>query len=99
MIVPVSSDQGPRLDRSWFVEGALASERLVDAGVRVLGPGEQPGRGRVLLVRPAGVPLTTRLLADGPPDRPGVVAGTLDAVRLAPPHQRLARLEAPVLTA
>ncbi len=98
MILPVSSDRGPRLDRAWFVEGVLAAERLVDPAVRVLGPGEDPGRGRVLLVRPAAVPLATPLLDPGPAIGTGMVAGTLDAIRLAPPHERLARLQPPTIT-
>jgi hypothetical protein len=97
MIVPVSSDHGPRLDRSWFVEAALAGERLAGPPVRVLGPGEQPGAARVLLVRPAGVALAAVPFDLGPDSGRGVVAGTLDAIRLAPPHDRLARLEAPLL--
>jgi hypothetical protein len=96
--VLVSSDHGPRLDRGWFVEGALAGERLVNPAVRLLGPGEDPGRGRVLLVRPSAVPLATAALDPAPPDGSGVVAGTLDAVRLAPPHERLARLQRPTIT-
>ena len=98
MIVPVSSDHGPRLDRAWFVEAALAGEHLVAPAARVLDPGEAPGRGRVLLVRPAAVPLATAVLDPAPPDGSGVVAGTLDAVRLAWPHERLAQLEPPRLT-
>src|SRR3954468_17303000 len=99
MIVPVSSDHRPRLDRGWFVEGALAGERLVDPAVRVLGPGERPGGGRVLLVRPAAVPLANATLDLAPGGGSGTVAGTLDAARLAPPHERLARLLPPRITA
>jgi ribosomal protein S18 acetylase RimI-like enzyme len=99
MILIVSSDHGPRLDRAWFVEGVLAGERLVDPAVRVLGPGEHPGRGKVLLVRAATVPLLTAPLDTGPTAGSGVLAGTLDAVRLAPPHERLARLQLPAIAA
>ncbi|TFV53898.1 GNAT family N-acetyltransferase [Geodermatophilus sp. DF01-2] len=42
---------------------AVASERLLRPGARVLAGGERPGAGRTLLVRPAAVPIAPLALA------------------------------------